>query len=128
MRLVVLSLACAVLIPGCAGDSDGGEVVIDGRSFDPTPISIQVGESVTWTNEADEPHTVTAYESSVPEGGNYFSSGAFDSEAAARDGVAAGLLGAGDSVSVEFDASGTYEYFCIPHEDQGMKGTVVVEG
>jgi hypothetical protein len=36
--------------------------------------------------------------------------------------------GSGESFSYTFDEPGTYEYFCIPHEDLGMVGTVTVTG
>lgn len=33
----------------------------------------------------------------------------------------------GESFSKTFDVPGTYRYFCIPHEMQGMLGTAIVE-
>ena len=36
--------------------------------------------------------------------------------------------GAEGSVSYTFEEPGTYSYFCGPHEDQGMVGTVTVSG
>ena len=98
-------------------------------------VTVEVGDAVVWTNDGNEPHTVTAYEDSVPEPGAYFSSlgeiltgGEKEGEELARSMVARGLLTEGEDFSVSFVEPGTYEYFCIPHEDQGMKGTVVVEG
>jgi plastocyanin len=37
------------------------------------------------------------------------------------------LIQSGDTFDVTFEQPGTYEYYCIPHESAGMKGTIVVE-
>ena len=106
----------------------------DQRTFDPATLTIEVGDFVAWTNEGNEPHTVTAYEDSIPDTGAYFSStkevltaSKKEGEELARSMVAQGLLTKGQGFSVSFSVPGTYEYFCIPHEDQGMKGTIIVE-
>lgn len=119
-------LVALLTLSACGGDA-GPEVTIRGRSFEPATLTISVGDSVMWRNTESEPHTITAYDDSIPPEGRYFSSGGFDSEEEARKEVAAGLIEAGDALSVGFEVPGTYEYFCIPHEDQGMKGTIIVE-
>jgi plastocyanin len=101
--------------------------MVPGHRFDPETITVSVGDAVTWRVRTDEPHSVTAYEESLPEGAEYFASGGFSSEEDARANVADGLLREGDSFEVTFQTAGTYEYFCIPHESDGMTGTVVVE-
>ena len=99
----------------------------DGQRFDPATITIEAGETVTWTNESDEAHTVTAYGDEIPEGASYFASGGASSEEAARDSLSESLIEAGDTFEVTLDEPGTYEYYCIPHESSGMKGTITVE-
>lgn len=83
---------------------------------------------VRWTNTSSIAHTVTAYEDGIPEEATYFASGGFASEQAARDGFPDGTIPPGESFEHEFETNGTYEYFCIPHEDQGMTGTIEVMG
>lgn len=100
--------------------------MVDQR-FEPKTIRVEVGETVTFVNKSKEAHTVTAYDDGVPAGADYFASGGLSSERAARQSLTEGLLDEGASYSVTFDEPGTYRYFCIPHEDQGMTGTVVVE-
>lgn len=102
--------------------------MVPGRRFAPATITVRAGDTVTWVSEGDDAHTVTAYRESVAEGTSYFSSGGFETEDEARDQVADALIPPGGSYEVTFDEPGTYEYFCIPHEDEGMKGTIVVEG
>jgi plastocyanin len=70
--------------------------------FDPTPAKIHVGDRVTFVNDDDEAHTVTANDKS------------FDSE---------GLDG-GQTWQHVFTKPGTYDYFCELHPY--MKAEIVV--
>lgn len=101
--------------------------MVEGQRFSPTPLRVAAGTTVTFANESAESHTVTAYDDGIPGGAEYFASGGFPSEEAAREDLADGIVGQEESFEVTFDVAGTYEFFCIPHEQQGMKGTVVVE-
>jgi plastocyanin len=123
---VWLLVAGAVLSAAC---SDGEPTVgmTGDRAFEPKSITVSAGETVTWTNDSSDAHTVTAEEASLPEGANYFASGGATSEEAATDGVADGLLTEGETFSVTFDEPGTYRYYCIPHLSEGMTGTVIVK-
>lgn len=100
--------------------------MVPGREFSPSTIRVKAGETVTFENESPEAHTVTAYQSGIAGGAEYFASGGASSEGQARADVAAGLLAEGETFTATFDAPGRYRYFCIPHEDQGMKGVVIV--
>ncbi|MFB6137224.1 MAG: plastocyanin/azurin family copper-binding protein [Halobacteriaceae archaeon] len=109
-------------------------VEMGSTSFNPSSITIAPGDTVKWSNTSSLGHTVTAYGDKIPEGAAYFASGGFDSEQAARDAYASGdpstgFIPPGETYTHTFTTTGTYEYFCIPHEAAGMKGTVeVVEG
>lgn len=98
-----LDLDLAGTADGSAGSSDGG-----GES------DLQGGPNVV---------------DGVPDDATYWASGGFDSEEAARsdweDGK--GAVQSGQSYVHTFDTTGAHEYFCIPHEDAGMVGTVIVE-
>ena len=98
----------------------------DDLKFAPADIQVPAGTTVTWENTGSIGHTVTAYEDEVPDGG-FFASGGYDSEQAARDGYPGdGNVGEGGTYEHTFDTKGTYEYFCIPHEMNGMVGTIEV--
>jgi plastocyanin len=104
----------------------------DELDFDPEQITIGVGDTVVWENVGSVGHSVTAYEDEIPDGAEYFASGGFDTEQAARDAYVPGDTDAGDVLGGEsyehtFDTAGSYEYFCIPHESAGMIGTIQVE-
>ena len=77
-------------------------VSIHDDAFDPVQTAIAPGTTVTWVNNDEEAHTVTADD------------GLFDS----------GRLAPGDSYSVWFDGSGMVAYHCEPHPH--MTGTIEV--
>ena len=88
--------------------------------YDPREISIGVNDTIIWTNNDTEPHTVT---SGTGGGLNSFLSnskgkpdGLFDT----------GLFSPGSITSIKFNQSGTYYYFCTIHP--WMEGIVRVQG
>ena len=110
--LLPVLAALAVAGAGCGGGGDDGdaaaaenEATIKTFMFEPDPLEVEAGTSVSWTNEDDILHTVTS-----SQGG----AGSFDER----------LDGAGSTAEVSFEKAGTYEYVCSVHD--GMKGTVVV--
>ena len=76
------------------------------NSYNPNPIEIKVGDTMTWINSDSSPHTVT---SSSNDG-----SITFDSD----------VLRRGEPFSFTFDKEGQYPYLCTLHPS--MVGTVVV--
>ncbi len=85
-----------VIIPFGAKDKDVTEFYV------PSSISVNLSETITWTNQDDTDHTVTSR-----------TNGVFNS----------GLFGTSQSFSHQFTVDGTYEYFCQLHP--WMTGTVV---
>lgn len=79
-----------------------GDVRIVDNAFSPTTKRVNVGGSITWSNEGDLPHTVTGRTST------------FDS----------GILMPGQTFTTKFETAGTYEYFCTLHA--GMRASIVV--
>lgn len=128
--LVVLLIAASCI--ACSNDGGGGSgttvAMSEGHRFEPQELTVSAGDTVTWTNDSSEAHTVTAYDDELPQGADYFASGGASDEDQARDEVADGLIDPDATFEVTFDEPGTYRYFCIPHESQGMVGTIVVEG
>jgi len=82
----------------------GHDVAVQNFAYNPASITVQVGDSVTWTNQDAVPHTVTADD------------GSFDQPLNASGGVA----------TITFTKAGTFTYHCTIHPS--MHGTVVVEG
>ena len=118
----------AALLGGCSSDSQSTHVAMEvGHKFTPPTAEGSAGATWTFTNDSDESHTVTLLQDSVPAGADYWASGGFDSEEAARDDVAGGLIKPGEEFEVKIEKAGTYRYFCIPHEGDGMTGTLEVK-
>lgn len=115
---------------GTSGD-DGHDVGMTATAFRPQELTVTVGEEMVWENTSSRGHTVTAYESDLPDGAAYFASGGYESEEAARSGFwdanGGGTLTSGETYRHTFEVAGTYPYVCIPHERANMVGTVVVE-
>jgi len=86
-------------LPGCEETNE---------CWNPSTVSINVGDTVVWPNEDSAAHTVT---SGTPAEGP---DGMFDSS----------LLMATGSFEYTFESSGTYDYFCMVHP--WMVGTVQV--
>lgn len=92
----------------------------DRARFEPAQITVNVGETVEWRNTSGHAHTVTADPELarnpahvvLPEGAQTFHSGE---------------VTPGQRYAYRFDTPGTYYYVCLPHEEQGMVGIVVVK-
>jgi len=76
--------------------------ITDDKDFSPEDLTINVGDTVTWTNDDDSPHTVTADD----------------------DQFNSGNMGEGAMWSYTFTEAGSYDYHCNYHGS--MTGTVTV--
>lgn len=119
---VVLALAiifwAVILAPDALGQSKSAEVsIIKGASnpgitepYSPSPLTVSVGTTVTWTNNDNTGHTVTEGNPS----GNTPANG-FDS----------GIMAPGKTFTHTFDTPGTVQYSCTLHPT--MLGEVIVK-
>ncbi|MDZ7702084.1 MAG: plastocyanin/azurin family copper-binding protein [Halobacteriales archaeon] len=134
-----LAAAAAGTMGGLAGCGLGGgatpsgdyDVGMGASVFKPRDLTVSVGDTVRWKNTNSRAHTVTAYGTQRPEGADYWATGDYETEEAARDGFYGSFGGAISSDQVfehTFEVPGDHHYFCIPHERAGMVGVVVVEG
>jgi len=99
-------------MPGMSGSGPAGQqpgapaatnaVLIRDFAFSPATLTVPVGTTVTWTNQDQDPHTVTA------------PGGAFKSP----------TLNTGDTFRFTFTTPGRYDYLCTIHPF--MTATVVV--
>ena len=126
MRSFAASCLLLVALVACEGGSET-EVRMDDHVFEPATLTITAGEAVTWVNESDEAHTVTAVEERFPAGADYFSSGGSASEAEANDSLPDELIEPGETFEVTLEEPGTYSYYCIPHRTDQMRGMIVVQ-
>lgn len=126
MRFLVCFLVGTGALSACSPGSEHQVVLTSRQTFEPATITVSAGETVSFTNASTEAHTVTAYQRGIPNGAGYFASGGAQSENAARDELARGLLRPQETFSVTLNVPGEYRYFCIPHEAAGMTGRIIV--
>jgi amicyanin len=88
--------------PAPAPPVGGTAVNITNFAFAPANLTVKVGDTVTWTNHDEEPHTVVAND------GSFHSPG----------------LDANGTYSFTFTKPGSFDYICSIHPF--MHGTVVV--
>lgn len=89
-------------VPVAAHQGNEADVRVVDFAFEPVELIIPAGTTVTWTNDGERPHTVTADD------------GSFDS----------GRLDPGEQFSHTFLQTGTYSYHCGFHPD--MQATIIV--
>jgi plastocyanin len=80
------------------------------ETFEPSSLTINVGDTVLWEMSSTIVHTVTS-------GENCTSSGLFNS----------GNLSVNQTFVFVFGQEGTFPYYCIPHCHFGMVGEIIVE-
>lgn len=92
-------------------DSDGGDVVeihlTSSNRFDPSSVTISRGTTVRWITDTDTFHTIT------PSGHSEWQRQEMNTS--------------GQTFEHTFDAVGTFDYFCEPHESIGMTGSITVQ-
>jgi len=103
MSFRILALFASFLFAANPAFAANVDVKIDNFTFTPQQLTVKAGDTVTWTNRDDIPHTVTS------------KTMAFRSKALDTD----------DKFSFTFTTPGTYAYFCSLHPH--MTGTIVVE-
>lgn len=110
---VVLAVS-ALMVGGCPSTEPPGtnEVFMRSIAFDPLEITINVGETVTWTNLDIVPHTATSGNPEDADFGSVFQS--------AR-------LGINDSFTHTFDEPGEFIYFCEVHPVMMRDAKVIVQ-
>jgi len=135
-KLLALILACLALgfvVAGCGGDDDddgggggggasqteepagdggggGTQVSMKNIQFDPKDVTVDAGETITFTNDEAVAHDV--HKTSGP--GKDFASG-----------PTAGMQ-EGDTFELTLDQPGKYDYVCDVHAP-GMAGTITVK-
>lgn len=107
--LLLLAVTGVLVAPATAAWAQTASVSVVDNEFDPAQLEVASGTTVTWTNNGDLPHTVTA------------DNGSFES----------GNLDPGGTFEQSFSEAGEYSYYCEYHGASGgtgMSGTITVTG
>ena len=99
---LTIAATIVLMLGWIATHAQDEKVTIDNFTFTPPELTVKVGDTVTWTNRDDIPHTVV-------------SAGKFRSKALDTD----------NSYSFTFTEAGDYKYFCGLHPH--MTGMIKVE-
>ena len=111
------TLAISAGVAGCGDEESGATaeatpsadaVTLKTFMYEPDPVEVEAGTTVSFTNEDDILHTVTSGTREQP-------TKDFDEK----------LDGAGSTAEVTFDEAGTIKYFCSVHD--GMDGEAIVK-
>lgn len=110
----------------CNGDDC--DIGMTRNEFVPDEYEASVGDTVVWKNTSDARHTVTAFENAIPDDAEYFASGGYEDEDTAVEAweEEGGKIDLRETYEHTFEVPGRYDYFCEPHVDGGMIGTVIV--
>jgi len=134
LALILACLALGLVVTGCGGDDDddgggggggasqteepagdgggggGTQVSMQNIQFDPKDVTVNAGDTITFTNDEAVAHDV--HKTSGP--GKDFASGP------------TGGMQEGDTFELTLDQAGKYEYVCDVHAP-GMAGTITVK-
>ena len=98
-----LIISCGLLALPLVVYAATSAVTIQNFAYSPTPVTIRVGDTVTWTNRDSAQHSA------------FF-----------NDGFKTPALSQGQSASLVFGSAGTFNYVCGIH-GAAMQGTVIVQ-
>lgn len=107
-NLMIATALTLIAVPAFAADYTITEA---NYKFSPKTLTIQPGDTVTFVNGEEKNHDVMFV--SVPKGVDEMI-------------MSPMMKTKGEKFSYTFTVPGTYEFHCHPHEEQGMKGSLIV--
>lgn len=114
-KFIITTALVLIAIPAFAKEYTVKEISGDGAkqgyAFSPAKLTIQPGDTVTFVNAQDDMHDVMVV--SQPKSVDEMIMSPMHEKQ-------------GDKFSYTFTVPGTYQYHCHPHEQLGMKGTIIV--
>jgi len=109
---MLIVFGALVVLPGEPAGAADKNVMIKGTKYNPTSVTVDPGDTVTWRNEDDTGHSVT------------FDDGSFDSHPTCGQ-LLGTCMGQGETAEHSFDQPGEFTYKCKIHGS--MVGTVTVK-
>jgi plastocyanin len=119
---ITVTSGLSLLVPAFGAEAPAAVIKMSDKppQFLPDKVTVKVGQTVQWVNNAKTLHSVDGDPSmalkpsdvSLPPGAKPFDSGFMKPDA---------------TWEYTFKVPGTYKYTCVPHEKDGMNGQVVVK-
>jgi len=110
----VLRASAPIVEINMRSDVDGTRVW-----FDPIGLLVQPGTTIRWINR-ENVHTATAYH---PDNDNH----SLRIPPGSKPWNSDYLINPGDQFEIRLSVPGVYDYYCIPHEEAGMVGRIIVD-
>ncbi len=120
--VIIASSGFLMLSPAFGASTPAAVIKMSDKppKFLPDKVTIKVGQTVQWVNNAKTLHSVDGdptmalkpADVSLPSGAKPFDSGFMKPDA---------------TWEYTFTVPGTYKYTCVPHEKDGMNGEIVVK-
>lgn len=97
--------------------------------YRPASLTIKVGDTVRWLNVSGFPHNIAFYENQIPAGAKDYLIKAMPAEGKIGPLSSRLMLQPNETYEISFSGAptGTYNYYCTPHEALGMKGTLTIQ-
>ncbi len=115
---IALSLVISFLLVVSPASAETYKVKMGSDSgmlkFEPSDLTIKVGDTVEWINNKLSPHNVVFNPSEDPKEAVKLSHKAL-------------VFAPGESFETTFDETGTFTYYCEPHRGAGMVAKVTVQ-
>ncbi|HUQ40114.1 MAG TPA: plastocyanin/azurin family copper-binding protein [Acidimicrobiales bacterium] len=112
-----LLIALSATVPAAPARADFRSITISDNEFNPTPLSVRLGDTVVWRHEGQRPHSVKS------------DTNEFDSSPGCSFQNTGPCMKPGQTFSFTFDQPGTYFYYCNVHGSPngvGMAGSITV--
>jgi plastocyanin len=98
-----------------------------GYRFEPSAITIKVGDAIKFVNVTGGPHNVTFFCDSIPSAAAAQLTANMPQSTAPLTGPLLITPNQDYTVSFAGTTAGTYKFYCTPHLALGMKGTITVQ-
>ncbi len=121
--------AAPAAAPAAGGATHDVSMVLEGSTykFDPSDLTIKVGDVINFHNKSGGPHNVSFWADSIPKGAADVLKGSMPDQMAPLEGPLLTEPDAVYKVSFAGAPAGDYKFYCLPHLALGMHGKIKVQ-
>lgn len=121
--------AAPAAAPAATGGNHDVNMVLNGSKyeFQPSELTIKVGDEITYHNKTGGPHNVSFWADSIPKGADAVLKAAMPDQMAPLEGPLLTEPEGTYKVSFAGAPTGDYKFYCLPHLALGMHGKITVQ-